>query len=101
MEQHGPHLPLGTDKVLARHMALEIAEEIGAVVAPATDYGGRSLPNSGGGPGYPGGIHFSGKLLIDMYEQLLYCYIFNKAKKILLLNAHYMLNLKWAKSYLK
>ncbi|VEN75226.1 putative Creatinine amidohydrolase [Candidatus Desulfarcum epimagneticum] len=89
MEQHGPHLPLGTDTVLAGHMAREVAAEIGGVTAPAMEYGGRSLPNSGGGPGYPGGVFFPGKTLIDMYERLIHGYIQNGAEKILLVNAHW------------
>lgn len=33
-EQHGPHLPLGTDTFLAEHMAQRLALRIGAVVLP-------------------------------------------------------------------
>ncbi|NMB12902.1 MAG: creatininase family protein [Firmicutes bacterium] len=33
-EQHGPHLPLGTDTFIAQHMAILLAERIKAVVLP-------------------------------------------------------------------
>ena len=33
-EQHGPHLPLGTDTFIAHHMATHLAERIRAVVLP-------------------------------------------------------------------
>ncbi|HET6551387.1 MAG TPA: creatininase family protein, partial [Solirubrobacter sp.] len=35
-EQHGPHLPLGTDTIIARALAGAVP---GAVVAPALPYG--------------------------------------------------------------
>src|SRR5262245_34367011 len=43
VEQHGPHLPLGTDFMTAEHLALEAAEragrEIPVVVAPTLPFG--------------------------------------------------------------
>jgi creatinine amidohydrolase len=45
-EQHGPHLPLGTDTVIARALASSVA---GAAVAPALPYG-----SSGEHAGFPG-----------------------------------------------
>jgi creatinine amidohydrolase len=33
-EQHGPHLPMGTDSFIAQHMAVLLAERIKAVVLP-------------------------------------------------------------------
>ena len=41
-EQHGPHLPLGTDTLIAMHIARVAADRLGpaaAVVAPALPYG--------------------------------------------------------------
>lgn len=52
-EQHGPHLPLGVDAMLATSFARVLAEQIGAVVAPTINYGYKSLPMSGGGPFFP------------------------------------------------
>ena len=34
IEWHGPHLPLGTDPLLAEHIALELARQTGGVVHP-------------------------------------------------------------------
>jgi creatinine amidohydrolase len=38
-KEHGPHLPLGTDRILADYLAARIAERIPAVIAPAVTYG--------------------------------------------------------------
>lgn len=38
-EQHGPHLPTGTDTLLAEHVATAAAEQTGDVVLPALAYG--------------------------------------------------------------
>jgi creatinine amidohydrolase len=38
-EQHGPHLPLGTDTVIAEHVAAWLSEEAGVLVAPTVAYG--------------------------------------------------------------
>jgi creatinine amidohydrolase len=38
-EQHGPHLPLATDTLLAERLALEIARRAGGLVTPALPFG--------------------------------------------------------------
>lgn len=38
-EQHGPHLPLGTDTLIAEAFAARIADEAGLVAAPTLAYG--------------------------------------------------------------
>jgi creatinine amidohydrolase/Fe(II)-dependent formamide hydrolase-like protein len=42
LEQHGPHLPLGTDAILATEMARRAAERLDGVVAPTLTYGYKS-----------------------------------------------------------
>lgn len=39
IEQHGPHLPLHEDAIVADHVAHEAARETGALVAPVVNYG--------------------------------------------------------------
>lgn len=34
-EQHGPHLPLGTDALMASAISAEVAARVGGLVAPA------------------------------------------------------------------
>lgn len=58
-EQHGPHLPLGTDALLASAICEDVAREVGGIVAPAISYGYKSQPRSGGGQ------HFCGTTSVD------------------------------------
>lgn len=39
LEQHGPHLPLGTNVLIARRIALEMSEQFGVLRAPTFSYG--------------------------------------------------------------
>ncbi len=54
VEQHGPHLPLTVDTEIPVRIASMLVEKLKVIVAPAVTYGARSLPQSGGGPGFPG-----------------------------------------------
>ena len=49
LEAHGPHLPLGADQIQAQVTSLELAERLGAVVAPPVPYG--SAPSARRFPG--------------------------------------------------
>lgn len=48
-EQHGEHLPLGTDFMIAEALAGALAERAGGLVLPVLPYGAMSRPRSGGG----------------------------------------------------
>lgn len=39
LEQHGAHLPVSTDALIAEHVAGRVAERVGALVLPAIAYG--------------------------------------------------------------
>ncbi|HEY0288755.1 MAG TPA: creatininase [Pseudomonas sp.] len=58
-EQHGPHLPLGTDALLASALSEDVARAVNGVVAPALSYGYKSQPKCGGGQ------HFCGTTSLD------------------------------------
>jgi creatinine amidohydrolase len=89
IEQHGPHLPLCVDEVLAETLADEVAERVGGFVAPTFAYGARSLPNSGGGPRYPGTVHLSGEVLLKAYQEIISSFIRGGARRLLVLNGHW------------
>ena len=47
LEQHGPHSPNGSDEMLTRLIAEEVAKRADALVAPSNSYGCRSVPRTG------------------------------------------------------
>ena len=49
IENHGYHLPLGTDCLLAQSFAYKINESFPSILTPVISYGSDSVPNSGGG----------------------------------------------------
>lgn len=83
MEEHGSHLPLGTDSMQAEEIARHIADEFGALVLPPIRYGEcRSTRN------FPGTISLSFEtvcaLAIDIVSELSR----NGIEKILILSGH-------------
>ncbi len=89
VEQHGPHLPLYVDTILAEEFAERIAEQVHGVVAPALSYGYKSKPFSGGGPLFPGTIDLSGRTLQYIIEDILEEAVRDGFKKILIFSAHF------------
>lgn len=88
-EQHGPHLPLCVDTVIAEGFAHLLAAELDGVCAPALAYGYKSKPMSGGGPLFPGTIDLNGltlqNLLLDLFRE----FAADGYTKIFILNAHF------------
>lgn len=87
-EQHGHHLPLRTDALLATELARAIAHKVRCVVAPAIHYGYRSRPQVGGGQGFVGTTSLSGKSLIDQTTDVLGEFLRHGFKRICVLNWH-------------
>lgn len=82
-EQHGPHLPLGTDFFLALETAKRVSAETGVVVAPVV-YAGYSVYHSG----FPGTLSLKPETMEEvLYEtsEMLTRYGF---RRILFWNAH-------------
>ncbi|GAA2230859.1 creatininase [Streptomyces amakusaensis] len=68
-EQHGPHLPLSVDTVLAEAFAGRIAHELGGFTVPAQSIAARSLPQSGGGLAFPGTLYAGGETVIRFLRE--------------------------------
>jgi creatinine amidohydrolase len=88
-EQHGHHLPLDTDAVLATELGLAVAAAADLVVAPAVAYGYRSRPLSGGGEGFPGTVSLAGRTLMAVVEDVLGGLIRSGFRRLVVLNWHY------------
>ncbi|MGP2440089.1 mycofactocin biosynthesis peptidyl-dipeptidase MftE [Streptomyces sp. JW3] len=65
VEQHGPHLPLDTDTVVAAAVAAELAPLTGGVVAPAVAYGA-----SGEHQSFPGTVSIGTEVLAATLVEL-------------------------------
>jgi len=88
-EQHGPHLPLSVDAVLASEFAYRVANEINGVVAPTLSYGYKSKPLSGGGPLFPGTIDLNGATLQALVMDIIDEFVRDGFTKIFILSAHF------------
>ncbi len=87
-EQHGYHMPLSTDTILATELAIEAADRLDYLVASPSNYGFRSRPLSGGGPTYPGTISLGATALIGYLVEVLEDLIRHGFKRIILLSMH-------------
>jgi creatinine amidohydrolase len=89
LEQHGPHLPLGTDAILATEMARRAAERLDGVVAPALTYGYKSQPRTGGGNHFCGTTSLDGGTLSATVRDLIREFARHGARRIAVIDGHY------------
>jgi creatinine amidohydrolase len=90
-EQHGPHLPLGTDAFIGHQLVLSAAEGLDLVVAPTLAYGYRSRPLSGGGQRFPGTTSLRATTFISVVADIINEFVRHGFRKIALV-AHHMEN---------
>jgi creatinine amidohydrolase len=88
-EQHGPHLPLGVDSMLAEAFATALAERLDGIVLPTLDIASRSLPQSGGGLAFPGTLYSSGQSLIGYLVDALRSIARLPFARLVVLNGHF------------
>ncbi|MEA2537681.1 MAG: creatinine amidohydrolase [Chloroflexota bacterium] len=89
VEQHGPHLPLDTDTVIATDLCLAVAERLPAIVAPSFAYGYKSQPNTGGGVSFPGTTSFDGATFTACVRDIVRELIRQGVRLIALVNGNY------------
>lgn len=82
LEQHGPHLPLDTDTVIAQAVAAGLADRLGGWCAPAIGYG-----SSGEHQAFPGttsiGTPTLGRVVVELVRSLRHW-----ATRVVLVNGH-------------
>jgi len=83
MEKHGPHLPLGTDLIVVRELALRAAAKEYALVFPEYYFGQINEARH-----QPGTISYSHELLWIMLQETLNELSRNGFRKIILVNGH-------------
>jgi creatinine amidohydrolase len=89
LEQHGPHLPLGTDALLSTAVAADTAKQIGGLVAPALSYGYKSQPKCGGGQHFCGTTSVDAATLISSTRDAVREFARHGVKRLVLVNGHY------------
>jgi creatinine amidohydrolase len=89
VEQHGPHLPLGTDGFIPYELAKRVAAGRRAIVAPPIFYGAWSRPRSGGGRHFPGSVGLPGRTLEAVVSGLVADWMRQGFRRIAVLNGHF------------
>jgi creatinine amidohydrolase len=89
LEQHGPHLPLGTDALLASAIATGTAAEVDGIVAPALSYGYKSQPKCGGGQHFCGTTSLDAATLIAQVRDTIREFVRHGVERLVLVNGHY------------
>jgi creatinine amidohydrolase len=88
-EQHGPHLPLGTDALLATAVAESVAPRVRGLVAPTLAYGFKSQPKCGGGQHFDGTTSVDAATLIGSVRDAVREFARHGVRKLVVVNGHY------------
>jgi creatinine amidohydrolase len=83
IEQHGPHLPNGTDTMAAELVAQEVADRLGAVYAPFCPYGVTPIH-----AGHPGSVTLRRETFEAVLEDVCTELIRAGARTVILVNWH-------------
>lgn len=83
IEQHGPHLPLNTDTLIAEGVSKEIASRLNAVIAPAV-IPGVSVEHMD----FPGTLSLSREVFIKKIKEICSSLSRHGFKEIILINGH-------------
>ncbi len=88
-EQHGPHLPLGTDALLSTAVAFDTASLVGGLVAPTLSYGYKSQPKCGGGQHFCGTTSVDAATLIGSVRDAVREFARHGVTRLVVVNGHY------------
>lgn len=88
-EQHGPHLPMGTDAIFATDMAEHVADRLNGLVLPTLAFGYKSQARSGGGQTFPGTLSLDGATLTRQITDILRELARHGANNIVIMDGHY------------
>lgn len=87
-EQHGPHLPLGVDALVAQRLAEDAARKAGVLVAPPLWFGWAPQHMA-----FKGTVTLSAQTLMAIIEDICLSYIHHGFHRIVIVNGHRIANL--------
>jgi creatinine amidohydrolase len=80
-KEHGPHLPLGTDRLVAQALATRIAEALPVLVAPILCFGYYPAFSR-----YPGSQHLRAETFIALVTEILAKLVADGAQRLVIVN---------------
>jgi len=83
IEQHGPHLPVGTDYLIAQTLARRVSEISPAVVAPAIPIGYADYHAD-----FPGTLSLTERTLVEVYQEICDYFVSYGVTHIVFINGH-------------
>jgi len=89
LEQHGPHLPLGTDALLASAICAGTAAGVNGIVAPVLAYGYKSQPKCGGGQHFSGTTSLDAQTLSGQVRDTIREFARHGVERLVVVNGHY------------
>lgn len=89
LEQHGPHLPMGTDAVLSTSIATAVARRTRGLVAQPFTYGYKSQQKSGGGNHLRGTTSLDAAALIALTRSVTVSLLKQDVRRIVFVNGHF------------
>ncbi len=90
LEQHGWHLPEGTDTMVAIKLAEDVAKKTGAVVVPPIWFGWSPHHMA-----LPGTISIRPDVLVELVSDVCRSLVHHGFKKIVIINGHRIVNIPW------
>ena len=88
-EQHGRHLPLGTDTMQVVDACVRAAAEIDIVIAPPVPWGFKSQPRSSSGNEWPGNIGLDADVFIGLVRNIVVQLAENGASRIAVIDGNW------------
>lgn len=88
-EQHGPHLPVGTDAMTSTGVAAAVARQVGGLVAPTVNFGYKSQPRMGGGQDFIGTTSVDADTFAAVLRDVIRELARHGVRKLAVLNGHY------------
>ena len=88
-EQHGHHLPLGTDTVEVLAACTEAAKHGDFLIAPPIPFGYASQTRSAAGNHWPGNISLQSATLVGVVSDVVRSLMRHGAQRIAVINSHY------------